>query len=179
MNLNEYQQLAARTLIPEPRHEITDKQWEMVTAVHKLYGRAYSVQINGVLAPGRQDMTQWNVTGLLGETGELVDVVKKDVFHQHPTDPAVYQKEVGDLLWYWAACCTVAGYEASTIAVLNNANDLYAYALARFYRELLDFVETFMLFTLEEAGEMNIAKLVERYPNGFDPVDSLKRVDVQ
>lgn len=179
MNLNEYQQLAARTLIPEPRHEITEKQWQMVTAVHKLYGRAHLVLSYTYAAPGRQDMTLWNITGLLGETGELIDVVKKDIFHQHPTDPDVYKKEVGDLFWYWAACCTTAGYEAGQVAVYNATADIYAYVLALFYRSLVDFVKAFMPFTLEEVWELNIAKLRERYPNGFDPADSLKRVDVQ
>ena len=123
-------------------------------------------------------MTLWDITGLLGEVGELVDVVKKDVFHQHPTHPDTYKKEIGDALWYWAACCTTAGYEAAAIAIYDSAANPFAYALARFYRSLLDFVE-FMPFTLQAAGEMNIEKLKLRYPNGFDPGDSVKRVDVQ
>ena len=178
MNLNGYQQLAARTMIPEPDHTITQQQWDMVTAAHRLHDHASSVLAVCHIAPGRRDMTLWNITGLLGEVGELVDVVKKDVFHQHPTDPTVYKKEVGDALWYWAACCTTAGYEAQAVAILDDGRDLYAYALARFYQALLDFV-SFMPFTLEQAGEANIEKLKLRYPNGFDPADSVKRVDVQ
>ena len=178
MNLNEYQQLAARTLIPKPRHEITQQQWDRVTAVHHLFRRATAVLDVCASSPGRHDMILWDITGLLGEVGELVDVVKKDVFHQHPTHPDTYKKEVGDVLWYWAACCTTAGYEAAAIAIYDSAANPFAYALARFYRSLLDFVE-FMPFTLQEAGEANIEKLKLRYPNGFDPGDSVKRVDVQ
>ena len=179
MNLNEYQQLAARTLIDEPDHEITQQQWDMVTAVHHLFRRANSISAVEHSSPGRWDMTAWDITGLLGEVGELVDVVKKDVFHQHPTHPDTYKKEIGDALWYWAACCTTAGYEAAAIAIYDSAANPFAYALARFYRSLLDFVEAFMPFTLQAAGAANIEKLKLRYPNGFDPGDSVKRVDVQ
>ena len=180
MNWNEYQQLAARTLIPKPNHEIAQKQWDMVTAVHNLAHWAVEVSNTSVLATGRSDMIRWNITGLLGEVGELVDVVKKDVFHQHPTDTAVYRKEVGDVLWYWAACCTTSGLQAQTIAEFSD--DLpggYATALAHFFQRLANFVKHYLpLFTLEEAAQHNIEKLKQRYPNGFDPADSLKRVDV-
>lgn len=33
-------------------------------------------------------------------------------------------------------------------------------------------------FTLDNVAEMNIEKLNKRYPNGFNEVDSLKRIDV-
>lgn len=177
MNLNEYQQLAARTLIDEPDHEITQQQWDMVTTVHHLSRRATAVLDVYAASPGRHDMILWNITGLLGEVGELVDVVKKDVFHQHATHPDTYKKEVGDVLWYWAACCTTSGYEAAAVAIYDNAHNPFAYALGVFYRALLDFV-ALLPFTLEEAGELNIEKLKQRYPNGFDPADSVKRVDV-
>lgn len=178
MHLSEYQKLAARTLIDEPDHEITQKQWDMVTTVHNLARRAVAVESVHAAANGRRDMVLWNITGLLGEVGELIDVVKKDIFHQHPTDTSVYLKKVGDIMWYWAACCTVAGLEAQSVAVLENSSQVFALTLAIFWRQLAFFVETFMPFTLEEAGEHNNAKLKQRYPNGFDPADSLKRVDV-
>ena len=64
------------------------------------------------------------------------------------------------------------------MAILENSRQVFALTLAIFWRQLAFFVETFMPFTLEEAGEHNIAKLKQRYPNGFDPADSVKRVDV-
>jgi len=177
MNWNEYQQLAARTLIPEPDHEITDEQWGMVTAVHALAHWAVEVMGASTTAKGNRDMIRWNITGLLGEVGELADVVKKDVFHQHPTETAVYLKEVGDALWYWAACCTTSELDAQVIAG-GALGSVYAYNLSNFFQRLAFFVEQYMPFTLEEAAAHNIEKLKQRYPNGFDPVDSLKRVDV-
>jgi NTP pyrophosphatase (non-canonical NTP hydrolase) len=38
--------------------------------------------------------------GLDGETGELVDAVKKHVFHGHVIDKDYVKKEAGDILWY-------------------------------------------------------------------------------
>ena len=34
-------------------------------------------------------------------------------------------------------------------------------------------------FTLEMVAEMNVTKLMKRYPNGFNQEDSLKRVDAK
>lgn len=177
MEWNKYQQLAARTLIPEPDHEIADEQWGMVAAVHDLARLAVEIMGASITAKGNHDMVLWNITGLLGEVGELVDVVKKDVFHQHPTETAVYLKEVGDVLWYWAACCTTSGLDAQIIA--NGAlGSVYSFYLSNFFQQLAFFVDQYMPFTLEEAAAHNIEKLKQRYPNGFDPLDSLKRVDV-
>lgn len=42
--------------------------------------------------------------GLAGETGEVVDTLKKFVFHKHPLDKAMQDKiidEMGDVFWYF------------------------------------------------------------------------------
>lgn len=192
MNWNDYQQAAARTLIDAPQHTITPQQWAMVTAVHNLYDVANTVARLSTVAQGDEATVRWNITGLLGEVGELVDVVKKDVFHQHPTSPDVYKKEVGDILWYWAACCTKEGAAANSMATYPDDHSYrppsygraishtnYLFSLIELFAHLRSFVEEFMPFTLEEAAAHNIAKLLARYPNGFDPGDSVKRVDVE
>ena len=38
--------------------------------------------------------------GLSGETGELLDMVKKWIFHEKPLDEEHLEKELGDVLWY-------------------------------------------------------------------------------
>lgn len=40
--------------------------------------------------------------GLVGETGELVDLLKKTLYHDHPADKAKIREEAGDVLWYLA-----------------------------------------------------------------------------
>lgn len=46
--------------------------------------------------------------GLSGETGELVDHIKKHVFHGHDLDLDYVTKELGDILWYIAGMGTIA-----------------------------------------------------------------------
>lgn len=58
------------------------------------------------------------VLGLAGEVGELVDHIKKHVFHGHPLDLDYIQKELGDIAWYWSA--------AHEVAVLDPGATLYA-----------------------------------------------------
>jgi NTP pyrophosphatase (non-canonical NTP hydrolase) len=93
MDANEYQALAARTLIPRPDFEITDEQVMLV----------------------------WNAIGLAGEAGELCELVKKGVFHQHGIDRDKLEKELGDVLWYAAALCTKAGLDMGDVMARNIA----------------------------------------------------------
>jgi len=39
--------------------------------------------------------------GAAGETGEVVDEIKKHVFHNHPLDREKLIKEMGDVEWYF------------------------------------------------------------------------------
>lgn len=70
MNASDYQQLAARTLIDKPGFDI----------------------------PNTDIMIIWNAIGLAGEAGEIAELVKKGIFHQHGLD---YDK----LSKSWGTCC--------------------------------------------------------------------------
>jgi NTP pyrophosphatase (non-canonical NTP hydrolase) len=91
MNATEYQKLAARTLIDEPDFQITDDQIMVV----------------------------WNALGLAGESGEIVEQIKKGVFHQHGLDLVKLRKELGDVMWYVAALCTKLGFSMDEIMEEN------------------------------------------------------------
>jgi len=43
--------------------------------------------------------------GLAGETGEIIDYLKKVGFQGHLLDKAKLQTEMGDLMWYFAMLC--------------------------------------------------------------------------
>lgn len=149
--------------------------------------------------------------GLVGETGEVVDLIKKHIGHSHPLDRVKLVKELGDVEWYMEAlrqayrivrqanvfsiqirhkdteigsCREVlyfgaeVGLIAEAVADMDfnsecNLGELLYSAdcnLAAIYKRFN--------ITREEALEANIAKLAERYPNGFNTEDSLKRRDV-
>lgn len=91
MEANEYQKLAARTLIERPGFPIQDKEI----------------------------MAVWDALGLAGEAGEVADDIKKSVFHQHGIDLEKISKEIGDTLWYVAALCTTLGLDMSEIMKAN------------------------------------------------------------
>jgi len=111
MEANEYQCLAARTLIDGPDSTYTDHEIMLV----------------------------WNALGLAGEAGEVADTIKKAVFHRHALDRDELIKELGDVLWYAAALCTKLGVPMS------------------------------------EVMERNIAKLQQRYPDGYSSERSIHR----
>lgn len=93
MNANDYQQAAGRTLIDGPDAEYTDQEIMLV----------------------------WNALGLAGEAGEVADIIKKGVFHQHGIDRDKLIKELGDVLWYVAALCTKLGVPMGGVMAINIA----------------------------------------------------------
>jgi NTP pyrophosphatase (non-canonical NTP hydrolase) len=94
MEAREYQRLAGRTLIDGP-----DAEYD-----------------------GNEIMLVWNALGLAGEAGEVADIIKKAVFHQHGFDEATVSKlikELGDVLWYVAALCTKLSVPMETVMECN------------------------------------------------------------
>ena len=57
--------------------------------------------------------------GLSGETGELLDVVKKWVFHDKPLDTEHQKKELGDCMWYVALFCHAMNWQLDEILRMN------------------------------------------------------------
>lgn len=43
--------------------------------------------------------------GIAGESGEVVELIKKWAFHDHDLNPEEVTKEIGDLLWYVSELC--------------------------------------------------------------------------
>ena len=91
MNFTEYQELAARTLIDQRETPLDEAQ----------------------------TMIAWNVIGLAGEAGEVCELIKKGVFHDHGVDRSSLAKELGDVLWYVAALATEYGLSLHDIAEAN------------------------------------------------------------
>ena len=61
--------------------------------------------------------------GAAGEAGEIVDEVKKHLFHDHPLNAEKLIKEAGDNLWYIAVLVHTLGVNLSDVAQ-GNVNKL-------------------------------------------------------
>ena len=57
--------------------------------------------------------------GLCGESGEVIDVVKKWYAHGHELDNEHLIKELGDVAWYLAVASTALGVKLEDVLKLN------------------------------------------------------------
>lgn len=74
--------------------------------------------------PNRGDNLPYAALGLAGEAGEVANKVKKILRGDTTLDEAfraTIKKELGDILWYIAACCHEAGLDMSDVAEANVA----------------------------------------------------------
>ena len=101
------------------------------------YQELAMVTLNSELS--KKEMLINGVMGMNGESGEVIDVVKKHMFQGHELDIDKIKKELGDVMWYVAEVC-----------------------------EALD-------LSMDEVMEANIAKLANRFKNGFTKEESINR----
>ncbi len=59
--------------------------------------------------------------GLAGESGEVVDLIKKARFQGHALDMEKLQGELGDVLWYLVLLCQVLGLSLTDVMAYNVA----------------------------------------------------------
>lgn len=63
-------------------------------------------------------LCNWSM-GLAGESGELVDEIKKLVFHDKPVQVDALRSELGDVLWYLTVLAHELGLSLSEVAMAN------------------------------------------------------------
>ena len=61
------------------------------------------------------------VMGLCGESGEVIDLVKKHLYQGHPLDKEKLVKELGDIAWYLAEAAYALDVELDTVLEGNIA----------------------------------------------------------
>jgi NTP pyrophosphatase (non-canonical NTP hydrolase) len=57
--------------------------------------------------------------GLAGESGEVADLIKKQIGHGHDLDKDKLTKELGDVLWYLSQVAQQYEISLSTVATAN------------------------------------------------------------
>ena len=57
--------------------------------------------------------------GIGGESGEVIDLIKKYVYHGHSLDVEAIQKEMGDVCWYLAEIATALGFSFEEVFTKN------------------------------------------------------------
>lgn len=58
--------------------------------------------------------------GIAGEAGEVADLIKKHIGHDHELDVAKITDELGDVLWYVARLADLLGVKLSEVARANS-----------------------------------------------------------
>mgnify|MGYP003300481633 CR=1 FL=1 len=67
----------------------------------------------------KKDVLINGVMGLCGESGEVIDIVKKHLAQGHELDRDKIIKELGDVAWYIAEIATVLDVELEEVLALN------------------------------------------------------------
>jgi len=137
-----------------------------------------------------EDKLELAEVGVLGEAGELLDLLKKEVFHGHHVHPEKYKKEIGDVFWYVATSPSpngkldeeYLGCESRSFRI-KKVRDLIRGASSGLLRNraILSLYAICAAFGYDpgEIMAMNIAKLRERYKVGFSTAESVAGVDVK
>ena len=131
---------------------------------------------------------------IVGEFGEVVDVLKKHLFQGHDLDRDKLREELGDVMWGCSECFTIDdlpiecgtwAYEDYTLVQMAHSVAEMAMAMERRgwagnYTHIVAMVCTLIErhgFTLSEVLEHNVEKLRSRYPDGFSEEASRNRGD--
>ena len=67
----------------------------------------------------QRDVLINSVMGLCGESGEVIDIVKKHISHGHGLDREKLIDELGDVAWYLAECAYALGATLEEVLTHN------------------------------------------------------------
>lgn len=138
--------------------------------------------------------------GLIGEVGELADLIKKIRFQGHPVDDEKIEEELSDILWYLATTASTFEWELEIPPLIHEVGEekllqivsSLALEVAHFYFQIImghhNIEQQFITVTLEyslllswfekspqELADVVNEKLKKRYPDGFDTQASIER----
>ncbi len=80
----------------------------------------YTMFITSMCSPKVLDDPEMNATlGLVGEAGEIADLMKKRMFHGHHVPQHWLVKELGDLFFYFTLMLYAQGYTLEEVVAEN------------------------------------------------------------
>lgn len=157
----------------------------------------YLCEVRRTMSPATTSTTI--LLGLLGESGEVCDLVKKVTAHGHPIERDKFVKELGDVLWYVGAAVMQehgsglnALHHMGPVTINNDslkglaidlserARDLGVQGPKASSRVVIGTIQAIGALLnppapLSEIMETNVAKLRARYPEGWDAARSPNR----
>jgi len=71
------------------------------------------------MGAGGLDNMLHSAVGISGESGELLDHMKKVIWQDHPLDKNYVLYELGDILFYLTSMCNCVGTDIDTVRRLN------------------------------------------------------------
>lgn len=86
----------------------TERVQELISFLESIKGRG--IDLGGAMHAA---------FGMSGETGEVLDILKKWIFHEKEMDFEHLQKELGDVMWYVALMCHSFGFDFEKILQMN------------------------------------------------------------
>ena len=156
------------------RHsEITldEHDWSTLHAAFAIQRHLTTILEQSLIMDGRDMTPQANtvrfvLAGLFGEAGELLDRIKKNLFHNVEMERGELEDELGDCWWYLAVLCTTHGYDLEDVAAGGAGGGMSYIDMSQIAAYLTHIAEAYFLDT-GRILTLNIAKLEARYPDGF------------
>ena len=126
---------------------------------------------------GKDD--QAAIYGLIGECGEVIDIIKKHKFHGHELDIDKLSEEVGDSLFYFI---WKEDFHIDHASIIDDFLDEFQKIFLDWHAPIDEVILNIIFGTINEYNldinkvmSQNIEKLEKRYPNGFDKNRSINR----
>jgi len=164
-NWNEYQALALETmrqddLSLELEEQVLLQACFNITMSVSLLVREFKLIDTHEITP-----LHFTIMGLVGEAGELIDLIKKMVFHKQDISVPDLIDELGDVHWYLATTAAKAGYDMDAMRAVN---DRVSTAMLSIWNALTAISNVYWI-PVDDVLKYNIEKLhKERYPDGFE-----------
>lgn len=161
---NEYQKLSMETMRKSEMELTVNEKTLLQACLSMSLNLTILIKELGLTSTYTVRPVHFTMMGLIGESGELIDLVKKVVFHKQRVDRDDIVDECGDVFWYIATTTNYCGFGLGHLD--KPINDTTTALLA--LRNAVGVIAALNDIPVTEILERNVTKLhYERYPYGF------------